>query len=284
MPGAPARTTLKSALSTWPRKIAALIGTVLLTSALGYFFGPDFWGSAAKNLGLAGKPVQAQVIADVDRFSGEAVGSGGGPAQTRTGAVHAPEFLVPRPLDQIGPPPSGKNAEGRYAWAHDMGGVDAWDTLIRVVISGKSASPVLLEDLNINVISRRHPPSGTYISYTGLGAAVGTRFVDVDLDSQPPRWQFIGDNSQPTDNPFPLQVTDTEVEVFDIEATTSRCDCTWTAELLYSADGEDGTLSITNGGRPFETTAVQGWTPNQVGGEQPRLTSYHWLHGRWAGS
>jgi hypothetical protein len=253
-----ARSFLSEGLKTWPRRIAAAIGGAVLASAVGYFLGADFWSGVSERAGLAPEPVRVDVITDVDRFASD------------SGVLHIPTFVVPRPITAIGPPPNGKQAEGRYTWAHQMGGVDSIETLIRASVSGTSSAPVVLQDLQIHVIERRRPLEGSQLTYTGLGAPISVRFIDVNLDQEPPTWEYLDSQGEPTDH-FPFEVTETETEVFDIRAFTLRCDCVWTAELHYSTEGEEGAITIDNDGRPFRTTAFS----EEAQGE------YHWANGRW---
>jgi hypothetical protein len=231
------------------------VATGILGSAVSYFFGADFWASLENRVGLGAEPVEVQVTSDVDQFESE--------------AVHVPEFVVPRPLAAIGPPPSGDRQDGRYAWAHAMGGVDARQTVLRVTVTGNSSSSVVLQGLRFSVTARRAPLTGTHITYTGLGDAIGARFVDVDLDASPPKSGFIGGRGEP-EKRFPLRVNSAEVEVFDISANTATCDCSWVAELSYSAEGEQGSVTIDGGGQPFRTTAVP-----------DRVEPSYWDRGRW---
>lgn len=105
-------------------------------------------------------------------------------------------------------------------------------------------------------VSKREPPlRGTYVPPVG-GDLVDVRWVHVNLDSDPPtitagkgytpgkgRWQF------------PLRVSETEIEVFYILASTETCYCEWTAELYYLADGREGSVIIDNEGEPFVTSS-----------------------------
>jgi hypothetical protein len=256
-----ARSLLSVGLKTWPRKIAAAIAGAVLASAVSYFLGADFWSGVSERAGLAPEPVRVDVITDVDRFASD------------SGVVHVPTFVVPRPITAIGPPPNGKQPEGRYTWAHQMGGVDSTETLIRASVSGTSAAPVVLQDLQIHVNERRRPLEGSNLTFQGLGAPINVRFIEVNLDHEPPTWEYLDSQGEPADH-FPFEVTETETEVFDIAAFTLRCDCLWTAELHYSTEGEEGAITIDNDGRPFRTTAVSEEAQGQ----------YYWFNRRWRAS
>jgi hypothetical protein len=253
---ASAPTWWRKALDTWPKKAAAAVGAAVFASAMSYFLGADFWSGVEKKVGTAGPPVQVTTITDIDRFD--------------SGVVHLPEFVVDRPIGEVPPPPSGNAAEGRFAWGKEIGGVDAFASLIRVVISGKAKAPVLLQSLRIRVVDRRRPLSGTLLSYSGRGQPQSVRYVQVDLAKEPPAWTYIGPEGKPGEL-FPLRVTESETEVFDIYAFATRGDVYWYLELDYTADGDQGTARIDDDGEPFRTT--QSGAPGQ--------RQYAWIHGRW---
>jgi hypothetical protein len=251
-PGSPIRTALR----TWPRKVAAAIAAALLASGTSYFIGADFWRGVEEKIGTAAAPVQATVITDVDRFDGD--------------VAHVPEFVVPAPVDEIPPPPNGASEEGRYAWAHGLGGVDASSSLMRVVVNGSDTGPVLLQGLRVRVDERRPPLRGSLVSYLGLGAPQSVRYIEVDLATDPPSWRFIGEGGEAVDH-FPLRVSSSETEVFDVQVLRVRGDVSWHLELEYTADGEQGVTRIDDGGSPFRTTEV----------DAAAQDFYAWENGRW---
>jgi hypothetical protein len=246
----------RRALDTWPKKAAAAVGGALFASAMSYFLGADFWSGVEKKVGTAGPPVQITTITDVDRF--------------RSDVIHLPEFVVDRPIRKVSRPPHGNAPEGRFQWAREMGGVDASASLIRVVVSGKENRPALLQGMRVELADRRPPLEGTLLTYTGIGAAQSVRYIDVDLSKSPPIVDWIGAEGRPEDH-FPLRVTESEPEVFDIWAHSPRGDQSWYLELDYTADGEQGSARIDDHGKPFRTTQASYSGPS----------SHFWLHGHW---
>jgi hypothetical protein len=259
-PAAPAAAApaspIRTALRTWPRKVAAAIAAALLASGTSYFIGADFWQGVEEKIGTADAPVQATVITDVDRFDSD--------------VVHVPEFVVPADIEEVPPPPNGDSEEGRYAWAHGLGGVDASSSLMRVVVNGRQTGPVLLQGLRVRVDQRRPPLRGSLVSYLGLGAPQSVRYVEVDLATDPPTWRFIGQEGTAVDH-FPLRVSSSETEVFDVQVLRVRGDVSWHLELEYTADGEQGVTRIDDGGTPFRTTEV----------DAAAQDFYAWQNGRW---
>lgn len=258
-PPAPPASPHRNALKTWPRKLAAAIAAALVASGTSYFLGADFWRGVEEKVGTADAPAQASAITDIDRFDSD--------------VVHIPEFVVPRPIDRIPAPPNGDSPEGRYRWAHDLRGVDASSTLTRVTITGAESTPVILQGLRVRVDERRPPLRGSHLGYFGVGAPQSVRYVEVDLSADPPTWRFIGQEGEPEEH-FPLRVSASETEVFDVQAVKARGDISWHLELEYTADGEQDILRIDDHGQPFRTTEIDSAVQD----------FYGWLDGRWTGS
>ena len=246
----------KTALDTWPKKAAAAVAGALFASAMSYFLGADFWSGVEKKVGTAGPPIRITTITDIDRFESR--------------AVHIPEFLVDRPIQRVPRPPNGNSFEGRFEWAKALGGVDAEASLIRVVVAGKTKSPVLLQGLRFKLVDSRPALKGTLLSYMGIGAAQGVRYIEVNLGNHPPTWKYLGLEGQPEEH-FPLRVTESDSEVFDILAYGPRGDDYWQLALDYTADGEQHSATIDDDGEPFHTTR------SRVAGQR----TYVWDRGHW---
>ena len=256
-PSSPARSFAQRAqINTWPKRIGAAVLGAVVASAVSYFIGADFWKGVEKKIGTAGAPVVVTTLTDIDRFN--------------TDVVHIPEFVVTRPISQVPRPPSGNNFEGRWAWAKRMGGVDVTASLFRTVVSGKEATPVVLQGLHVKVVERRPPMTGTLLSYTGLGAPQSVRYIQIDLSKSPPKWDYIGPKGKPEEH-FPLRVSASDSEVFDVQAFTLKGDVSWYLEFDYTADGEQRTIRVDDHGKPFRTTA----------GPAPGQDAYAWTNGRW---
>jgi hypothetical protein len=222
--------------------------------------------------------LHAQVITDVARF--------------RSSSPHVPEFVIPRPLKQIGRPPDANDIDPsypemlamraaplRYAWAHMQGGVDATETLVRVSISGSSSAATDLQQLRVRLVHCQSPLKGQLVTYTGLGSGIGARYFSVDLDRDTPVADYVdAHGTLKRDQPFPLRVTNSDQEVFDVSADITRRDCQWTLLLDWTAGARHGTAVIDDHGKPFRTTS--GGTAD---GPVPGVTTVIWnpVSGRW---
>ena len=81
--------------------------------------------------------------------------------------------------------------------------------------------------------------------------------------------------------PFPLRITDSDQEVFDVTATVSRRDCDWTLLLDWTAGDRQGTTVVDDHGKPFRTTSG-----GSADGPVPGLESVIWdpVSDRWVTS
>lgn len=190
----------------------------MLASAVSYFVGPDFWRRVEGWIGTAGPPVKVQVITDLARFESE--------------TAHYPDYVVPRAIGDVPAPPDEDATDARWAWAHGMGGIDANTTFVRLVIESSSDDPVILQNARVKVVERRPPLTrGAFITDDGRGAGQSVRYFQADLDAA--TFTYVGTSGGPEAR-FPLRVSRTEQEVFDVLVSTETCDCDWVVELEYT--------------------------------------------------
>jgi hypothetical protein len=97
-------------------------------------FAPALWEETSERTGIAPASLQVEVVMDPDLIETAA-------------ELYNPEFIVRRSIAEVGRPPNGEDEQGRYRWAKEMGGVDAFGTVLRLVIRGRSEAPVTLHGL-----------------------------------------------------------------------------------------------------------------------------------------
>lgn len=245
--------TLTPQRGLWSRR-KKLVGSgaaAVAVAAVGFVV-PQVLGGIQSQVAPA--PVlHAQVLTDVSKF--------------RSNAPHVPEFVVPGSLSSIGTPPDGADtphdypgamsdsAPLRYAWAHARGGVDATESLVRVSVSGASAAATDLQQLRVRLVRCQAPMRGTLVTYSGLGSGIGVRYFMIDLDRKTPVARYVDKHGRiKREQPFPLRVTNTDQEVFDVSAGITRRDCRWELLLDWTAGSRHGTTVINDHGRPFRTT------------------------------
>ena len=166
------------------------------------------------------------------------------------------------------PPLSNLNSEVWASWARAAGAVDAGRTDVTATIQAKPGDVVYITGFQFNVSQRRPPIHGTVAGPTCAGPTYG-RFVAVHLDPNPPR--IFATSSDPRAivgaepgalglkvKPLTLQykVTNSDGLVLILEAQAKKFDCVWSADILWSSDGRNGSVTIGNNGKPFETTPL----------------------------
>lgn len=260
-PRAPPRTA--SGGSRASRAWSAVVAAVL-AAAVAAYLEPEFWTETLpRAVGIHVTPLEIVVETDRDLI--------GGPDMS-------PAFVFDRPLEEISSPPQGSYlGQGRYRWAHGQDAVDADETLIKVVVTGKSDERVQLVRLEVRVVSRRRPLQGTYIAYGPIGGFVVQRHIKADLDARPAPALSISDpgatepHEMPIDEAFPRWVSRDEQETLLIRGSTFNCDCEWEARLAYlTPDGQRGWVTIRDDGRPFRTTSTADLDNH-----------YYWDEGQW---
>lgn len=221
------------------RAFFVTLGSLVLIWAVPYFLP----GIKERVQGAAGQP-PIEVV--------------GGPVQYSEGSAE-PIFAIPRPIGEIPhPPPADQPQTLRYKWARRLGGVDAGDTQILVIVKGHYSSAVRVTGLRVTVLERRSPFRGTLITYGPEGGPIDTLLADVDLDKKPPSVHYFREEGSDKKWHFPLRVSATEEEAFIIRASTHKYDCSWIIQLEYFYNGRKYNLRIDDHGRPFRTTPMEG--------------------------
>jgi len=166
------------------------------------------------------------------------------------------------------PPLSNLNSEVWASWARAAGAVDAGRTDVTATIQAKPGDVVYITGFQFNVSQRRPPIHGTVAGPTCAGPTYG-RFVAVHLDPNPPR--IFATSSDPRaivgaepgalglkvkPLTLPYKVTNSDGLVLILEAQAKKFDCVWSVDILWSSDGRNGSVTIGNNGKPFETTPL----------------------------
>jgi hypothetical protein len=121
---------------------------------------------------------------------------------------------------------------------------------------------VVLNGLRIDVV-RRSPPRSGWFRFRFPDAGCGAqpvRSIEVDLDKNPVRPMLLevdatGQEKPP--RPFKtLRVTRTDIEVFEVHASTVKSDVEFKMTLLYQSEDGAGEFPV-EGGRTYRVTALQ---------------------------
>jgi hypothetical protein len=170
-------------------------------------------------------------------------------------------WVVRKPPSAIPKPPSSSSSDWG-PWVKATGAVDVGSTYATVTIQARPGQVAYITGIHFKILKRKPPIHGTQVSM-GCGGPVQGKFVEADLDNVPPR--VVETSSDPTaavgqtpDNfaPFklPYEVSNTDGLVLIVYGEVKKCDCIWTADILWSSNGRNGSTRIDNNGVPFETT------------------------------
>ncbi|MEV0455033.1 hypothetical protein [Catellatospora methionotrophica] len=145
------------------------------------------------------------------------------------------------------------------AWMGKVGAVPSKGNLV-LTVQGVSGKAVVLQGLEVEIVERSPAPAApaVFIIEDGCGAEESPRLFDIVLDQPNPQAKpqdgvAAGGAKIPAAS-FPFSVSDSDPEIFLIEANPGRCDCTWRLRLRWVGDGRSGTLVIDDHGKPFRTS------------------------------
>ncbi|MFF9489926.1 helix-turn-helix domain-containing protein [Streptomyces sp. NPDC014676] len=157
-------------------------------------------------------------------------------------------FLVDRSPQNMPPPPSQQSAVG---WVTPLGAVPADRQMVALTVQGTGEETVVVQGLHLRVASSGAPLEWKkYAAGVGCGGEVSTKSFDASLD--------LGDATVTPINGqrnFPYSVTESDPEVFYVDAHTSGHDVRWYLELDWSSGSRKGTIRIDDHGKPFRTSA-----------------------------
>lgn len=168
--------------------------------------------------------------------------------------------MVRKPLSALPRTPTAGDADWT-PWVKAAGAADADFTNAIVTIQGRSGRVVYLTGIRLNV--KRDPPIRGLMVGPGCGGPTTGRYVEVDLDQLPPR--ITGSSSDPKavvgaipneykSITFPYEISNTEGLVLIISGDARNYDDAWSADILWSSEGVNGTAHIDDNGVPFETS------------------------------
>ena len=191
-------------------------------------------------------------------------------------------WMVPRSSQGLPPPPGSGGVSGGEEWsrwAESVRGVPAdaakgtTGGYLVLIVQGRTDAQVTITNIKFKAVKRDPAFSGTF-AYTNCGAGPGEiRWLDVDLDMEPPQvsadfaeWhpelrpgastETSASERRPISFPYNLMVSKSETETFLISAHTEDCDCTWIGQLDWASQGRTGSLPIDNNGAPFRTAST----------------------------
>ncbi|MFI6152954.1 helix-turn-helix domain-containing protein [Kitasatospora sp. NPDC051170] len=167
-------------------------------------------------------------------------------------------FLSPRPPGKVTPPPTMFAANDSWAAAQEA--VPAGHVRLQLTALGDSSQVVVLNAILIEVVSTQPAFKGyAYTPGSGCGGGLEPSSFAVDLDSSPPRVTAVPETGKKTALDFPFQVSKTDPQVINVNATTRSQDVSWNIVLLYTAEnGRQARMTVNDHGKPFRTVGMKG--------------------------
>ncbi|MET9506797.1 helix-turn-helix transcriptional regulator [Streptomyces sp. NPDC006622] len=163
-------------------------------------------------------------------------------------------YLIDREPGRVAPPPVEQDAP---AWVAAHGAVSSGNEFLQVTVQGTGEETVVLDGLKVRTVRKRTPPAWNdyAMGYPGVGCGGGvpTHYFTVALDAARPAVVPEAGHDD-----FPFKVSESDPEIYYIDADASAYDVSWTLELSWSSGSRHGTLIVDDGGRPFRTSGNNG--------------------------
>lgn len=175
--------------------------------------------------------------------------------------------VVDTPIDDVGPPPSSRCRDW-WAWAQSIGGVDAFDTVVRVTMVGRSKPTVVVKQLTLNVYQRESALRGSALLCRTGGADMTPRGVNIDLEEE--TVTFTDADGQAVRKPLEFSVREGEPEQFQIRAQADQSYVEWDYDLTFFVDGRKQHHRIAPSSGSFSTTGLSNASKYESDGSEWR--------------
>ena len=146
--------------------------------------------------------------------------------------------------------PNDLNSDAFRAWAVEQHGIPYQDVSEQLILRGRDPETVVVQAIRVKIVARAAVPTGGWVNaWDGCGAAIPARLLEVDFGRQPPRVDLLVDGVKSNGTVF--SITNTSVEVFDVDVSAGSDLVSWVFEVRYSAAGRDGVVTVDDAGKPF---------------------------------
>jgi hypothetical protein len=157
----------------------------------------------------------------------------------------SPNYLFPPTVEPRNAPVDvdhPNDAEFRR-WAERNDGIPYSDRSLEMVLRGRDAEPVIINDIRAKVIERTAVPREFWLnSWEGCGGVLPVRLLEIDLSQDPPPVKVYIDGSEAEMPRFEVSASD--IEVFQVDITGGASVTSWLLEIDYSAAGKNGVREI----------------------------------------
>lgn len=177
----------------------------------------------------------------------------------------------PRPIEGRGEAIDG--CESLLATAKKAGAARVGTSISDLLIEGGTDRDVTIVDLRAKIVDRRAPMHGAEFHCESAGAVAGIG-VSFDFDEPQPVARLVSDDADDGTPYFAkgdvIVLKQGEIQPIQITATASRDEyVAWDLEVDLVVDGASETITIDEGGEPFQIT------PGQPNADFKRY--YEWL-------
>jgi hypothetical protein len=157
----------------------------------------------------------------------------------------SPNYLFPPTVEPRSAPVDAEepnDAEFRR-WAERNSGIPYDDRAFELELRGRDAAPVIINAIRVEVVERTALPSDFWLNaWEGCGAVLPVRLLMVDLSQDPPSVRVFIDGIETPSPKF--TVSNTEIEVFEVQVTGGDGVTSWMLRVEYDAGGRDDVLDI----------------------------------------
>lgn len=152
------------------------------------------------------------------------------------------------------PTPPPPNPRKWRAWAVAEGGLDLWESVVRLTIVGTAPVTVLLETPDV-MVTRTPLPPGRKVLHPVGGAEISPRAYRVDLDifgEQSPDISLVEEGDSVRQAPLSFSLERNAVEQILLRVQSQQQGLySWRARLPILIDGKRKYVDIDDGGVPF---------------------------------
>jgi hypothetical protein len=172
-------------------------------------------------------------------------------------SVWLPDFPATAPEDPV----------DWYSWAANLGGADAYVTVLKVTVASRELTTVVVDPPKVRreMLWLGDPPRGVVATNPVGGAAVEPRRIQIDLEMGSATW--VNPHGEPIEA-LGVTLPSGGVEQFYIYAVAEQGRYLWRLQLPLLIDGQREVMTIDDDGKPFITYGMEGFEERLWTGEE----------------
>jgi hypothetical protein len=135
------------------------------------------------------------------------------------------------------------------------GGADDYGTSLHLLVQGSSRSGVTITGMHVRIVNRSAPLNGAYVFCQSAGSESAMP-INFNLNDRIP--SALGPPGKPSffGNGSVVHLNNGEVYPLNVAATVSGSAVKWVIDASVLVNGQSTTVTISDNGKPFETTAA----------------------------